>query len=77
MTDAKKRKRAGYIALACSIFIICAAFLNDKITGNQRWIMLVSRMVFGLAGVQLVTAATGRFSHLGFIRLSPGSVLTL
>lgn len=64
MTDAKKRRRAGYIALACSTFIICAAFLDDKVTGNLKWIMLVSGLVFGLAGVQLVTAATGRSALL-------------
>jgi len=64
LTDSENRKLMGYIALACAVFIACAAFLDHKVSGNQRWVMLIASSVFGLAVLQLVTAATGRSSHL-------------
>jgi hypothetical protein len=64
MTDAGNQKLMGFVALACAVVIACAAFLDRKVIGLQRWEMLMAASVFGLVGWQLVFAVTGRLSHM-------------
>src|ERR1043166_1336533 len=64
MTDSGNRRLMGCVCLACAVFISCAALLDHKVTGNQRRLMLIASSIFGLAGLPLLTAATGRFSAM-------------
>jgi hypothetical protein len=64
VTDAAHSKRMGYVALACAAFVAGAALASHTVTGSRRLAVLIAAAVFALAGLQLVTSATGRRSQL-------------
>lgn len=62
--DQKRRRNMGVVAVCAAGFIAFRAFSDSKVTLHQTQLMFLVSVMFGLAGLQLITNAKGRLSAL-------------
>ena len=64
ITKNLRNHSSGFVCLGLGIFIVAAAWIDPSIPVNRMWMMHAAGASFLLAGVQLLTGATGRLSAL-------------
>jgi len=64
MADLQQRHLMGLLVVGLSALVTFFACSEHKMSTNQKWLLIVVAFIFALAGLQLITAAKGRFSAL-------------